>query len=193
MLLSCPPNTIQCIHKPSLNFSESWILDQDSSNAGKSLEPVSFLKPTQYLHNVISKEIYVSHDILPAIIEGEGLASWFDLCENEDAGKNEHSRWEMSSMEPNKTDGDVGKDVFDSDEELNQEQGLFFEQGNSHIHLSLPDDTSVQSHRPEMDNEESQVCFLCIVFFSRFWKLDPRVENLYGSFAELCTMFHMVK
>ncbi|RMX48567.1 hypothetical protein pdam_00024781, partial [Pocillopora damicornis] len=36
---------------------------------------------------------------------GEGLASWFDLCENEDAGENEHSRWEMSSIEPNKTDG----------------------------------------------------------------------------------------
>ena len=105
----------------------------------------------------------MNHDILPAVIEGEGLASWFDLCENEDAGKNEHSRWEMSSIEPNKTDGGVEKDVFDSEEELSQEQGLFSEQGNSHIHLSLPDDTSVQSRRPEVENEEIQVCLLCIV------------------------------
>ena len=105
----------------------------------------------------------MNHDILPAIIEGEGLASGFDLCENEDAGKNEHSRWEMSSMEPNKTDGGVEKDVFDSEEELSLEQGLFSEQGNSHIHLSLPDDTSVQSRRPEVENEEIQVCLLCIV------------------------------
>ena len=107
------------------------------------LEPV----PTQYLHNVINKETYVNHDFLPAIIEGEGLASWSDLCENEDAGKNELSRREMSSIEPNKTDGGVEKDVFDSEEELSQEQGLFSEQGNSHVHLSLPDDTSVQSCR----------------------------------------------
>ena len=105
----------------------------------------------------------MNHDILPAIIEGEGLASWFDLCENEDAGKNEHSRWEMSSIEPNKTDGGVEKDVFDSEEDLSQEQGFFFEQGNSHVHLSLPDDTSVQSRRPEVENEEIQVCLLCIV------------------------------
>ena len=105
----------------------------------------------------------MNHDILPAIIEGEGLASWFDLCENEDAGENEHSRWEMSSIEPNKTDGGVERDVFDSEEELSQEQGLFSEQGNSHIQLSLPDDTSVQSRRPEVENEEIQVCLLCIV------------------------------
>ena len=105
----------------------------------------------------------MNHDILPAIIEGEGLASWFDLCENEDAGKDEHSRWEMSSMEPNKSDGGVEKDVFDSEEELSPEQGLFSEQGNSHIRLSLPDDTSVQSRRPEVENEEIQVCLLCIV------------------------------
>ena len=103
----------------------------------------------------------MNHDILPAIIEGEGLASWFDLCENEDAGKNEHSRWEMSSVESNKTDGGVEKDGFDSEEEINQEQGLFCEQGNSHVHLSLPDDTSVQSRRPEVENEENQVCLLC--------------------------------
>ena len=64
----------------------------------------------------------MSHNILPAIIEGEGLASWFDLYENEDAGKNEHSRWEMSSMEPNKTDGGVERDVFDSEEELRQDK-----------------------------------------------------------------------
>ena len=87
----------------------------------------------------------MNHDILPAIIEGEGLASWFDLCENEDAGKNEHSKWEMSSIEPNKTDGGVEKDVFDSEEDLSREQGLFAEQGNSHVHLSLPDFTSVRS------------------------------------------------
>ena len=105
----------------------------------------------------------MNHDILPAIIEGEGLASWFDLCENEDAGKNEHSKWEMSSIEPNKTDGGVEKDVFDSEEDLSREQGLFAEQGNSHVHLSLPDDTSVQSRRPEVENEEIQVCLLCIV------------------------------
>ena len=67
-----------------------------------------------------------------------------------------HSRWEMSSIEPNKTDGGVERDVFDSEEELSQEQGLFSEQGNSHIHLSLPDDTSVQSRRPEVENEEIQ-------------------------------------
>ena len=78
----------------------------------------------------------MNHDILPVIIEGEGLASWFDLCENEDAGKNE-----MSSIEPNKTDGGVEKDVFDSEEDLSQEQGLFSEQGNSHVHLSLLDVT----------------------------------------------------
>ena len=106
----------------------------------------------------------MSHDILLAIIKAEGLASWFNLCENEDAGKNEHSRWEISSIEPNKTDGGVEKDVFDSEEELSQEQGLFSEQGNQHIHLSLPDDTSVQGHRPEVENKESQVCLLCIVF-----------------------------
>ena len=103
----------------------------------------------------------MNHDILPAIIEGEGLASWFDLCENEDAGKNEHSKWEMSSIEPNKTDGGVERDVFDSEGELNQEQGLFCEQGNLHVHLSSPDDTSVQSRRPEVENEENQVCLLC--------------------------------
>ena len=101
---------------------------------------------------------------MPAIIEVEGLASWFDLCENEDAGKDEHSKWEMSSMEPNKTDGGVERDVFDSEEGLSQGQRLFSEQGNSHIRLSLPDDTSVQSRRPEVENEESQVCLLCIVF-----------------------------
>ena len=112
----------------------------------------------------------MNHDILPAIIEGEGLASWFDLCENEDAGKDEHSRWEMSSMEPNKTDGGVERDVFDSEEGLSQEQELFSEQGNSHVHLSLPDDTSVQSCRPEVENEESQVCLLYMVF-PRIWKL----------------------
>ena len=78
---------------------------------------------------------------MPAIIEGEGLAS----CKNEDAGKNEHSRWEMSFIEPNKTDGGVEKDVFDSKEELSQEQGLFSEQWNQHIHLSLPDFTSCWS------------------------------------------------
>ena len=100
---------------------------------------------------------------MAAIIEGEGLASWFDPCENEDAGKNEHSRWKMSSIEPNKSDGGVEKDVFDSEEELSPEQGLFSEQGNSHIRLSLPDDTSVQSRRPEVENEEIQVCLLCIV------------------------------
>ena len=73
----------------------------------------------------------MSHNILPAISEGEGLARWFDLCENEDAGKNEH-----------KTDGGVEQDVFN---------------------------TSVQDHGPEVENEESQVCFfLCTVFFSDF-------------------------
>ena len=105
----------------------------------------------------------MNHDILPAIIVGESLASWFDLCENEDAGKDEHSRWEMSSIEPNKTDGGVERDVFDSEEGLSQGQRLFSEQGNSHIHLSLPDDASVQSRRPEVENKESQVCLLCIV------------------------------
>ena len=110
----------------------------------------------------------MNHDILPALIEGEGLASWFDLCENEDAGKNEHSRWEMSSIEPNKTDGGVEKDVFDSEEDLSREQGLFAEQRNSHVHLSLPDDTSVQSRRPEVKKKESQVCLLCVVFFPAF-------------------------
>ena len=102
--------------------------------------------------------------MLPAIIEGEGPASWFDLCENEDVGKNEHSRWEMSSIESNKTDGGVEKDFFDSEEELSQEEGHFSEQGNSHIHRLLPDDTSVQSRRAEVENKESQVCLLCIVF-----------------------------
>ena len=85
----------------------------------------------------------MNHDILPAIIEGEGLASWFDLCENEDAGKNEHSRWEMSSIEPNKTDGGVEKDIFDSEEDLSREQGLLSEQRNLRICLSLPDVASV--------------------------------------------------
>ena len=117
----------------------------------------------------------MSRNILPAIIEGEGLASWFDLCENEDAGKNEQSRWEMSSMEPNKTDGGVERDVFDSEEELSQEQGLISEQGNFHTRLSLPDDTSVQSRGPRVENEESQVGLLCKVF------------------ADLYTMFHKIK
>ena len=130
----------------------------------------------------------MNHDILPADIEGEGLASWFDLCENEDAGKDEHSKWEMSSIEPNKTDGGVEKDVFDSEEELSQEQGLFSEQGNSHVHLSLPDDTSVQSRRPEVENEEIQVCLLCIV-----GSLILEGRNLYCSFAELYRMFHNVR
>ena len=120
----------------------------------------------------------MNHDILPAIIEGEGLASWFDLCENEDAGKDEHSRWEMSSMEPNKTDGGVEKDVFDSEEGLSQEQELFYEQGNSHIHLSLPDDTSVQSRRPEVENKENQVCLLCIVFSQHLEVRSLRAESL---------------
>ena len=80
----------------------------------------------------------MNHDILPAIIEGEGLASWFDLCENEDAGKNEHSKWEMPSIEPNKTDGGVEKDIFDSEEDLSREQGLLSEQRNLRIRLSLP-------------------------------------------------------
>ena len=130
----------------------------------------------------------MNHDILPAIIEGEGLASWFDLCENEDAGKNEHSRWEMSSIEPNKTDGGVEKDVFDSEEELSQEQGLFSEQGNQHIHLSLPDDTSVQSHRPEVENKESQVCLLCIVFSQHLEFRSLRAESL----LFICRTLHNV-
>ena len=130
----------------------------------------------------------MNHDILPAIIEGEGLASWFDLCENEDAGKNEHSRWEMSSIEPNKTDGGVEKDVFDSEEELSQEQGLFSEQGNQHIHLSLPDDTSVQSHRPEVENKESQVCLLCIVFSQHLEVRSLRAESL----LFICRTLHNV-
>ena len=116
----------------------------------------------------------MNHDILPATIEGEGLASWF---ENEDAGKNEHSRWEMSSIEPNKTDGGVEKDVFDSEEELSQEQGLFCEQGNSHVHLSLPDDTSVQSRRPEVKKKESQVCLLCVVFSQHLEVRSLRAES----------------
>ena len=134
----------------------------------------------------------MNHDILPAIIEGEGLASWFDLCENEDAGKNEHSRWEMSSIEPNKTDGGVEKDVFDSEEGLSQEQELFYEQGNSHIHLSLPDDTSVQSRRPEVENKESQVCLLCIVFSQHLEVRSLRAESLLF-IAELYTMFQKVR
>ena len=134
----------------------------------------------------------MSHNILPAIIEGEGLASWFDLYENEDAGKNEHSRWEMSSMEPNKTDGGVERDVFDSEEGLSQGQRLFSERGNSHIHLSLPDDASVQSHRPEVENEKSQVCLLCIVF-SQNLEVRSLRATLNCSFAELYTMFHNVR
>ena len=130
----------------------------------------------------------MNHDILPAIIEGEGLASWFDLCENEDAGKNEHSRWEMSSIEPNKTDGGVEKDVFDSEEGLSQEQELFYEQGNSHIHLSLPDDTSVQSRRPEVENKESQVCLLCIVFSQHLEVRSLRAESL----LFICRTLHNV-
>ena len=134
----------------------------------------------------------MSHNILPAIIEGESLASWFDLCENEDAGKDEHSRWEISSIEPNKTDGGVEKDVFDSEEELSQEQGLFCEQGNSHVHLSLPDDTSVQSRRPEVENKESQVCLLCIVFSQHLEVSSLRAESLLF-IAELYTMFQKVR
>ena len=134
----------------------------------------------------------MSHNILPAIIEGESLASWFDLCENEDAGKDEHSRWEISSIEPNKTDGGVEKDVFDSEEGLSQEQELFYEQGNSHIHLSLPDDTSVQSRRPEVENKESQVCLLCIVFSQHLEVSSLRAESLLF-IAELYTMFQKVR
>ena len=134
----------------------------------------------------------MSHNIFPAIIEVEGLASWFDLCENEDAGKDEHSRWEISSIEPNKTDGGVEKDVFDSEEDLSQEQGLFSEQGNSHVHLSLPDDTSVQSRRPEVENKESQVCLLCIVFSQHLEVSSLRAESLLF-IAELYTMFQKVR
>ena len=134
----------------------------------------------------------MSHNILPAIIEGESLASWFDLCENEDAGKDEHSRWEISSIEPNKTDGGVEKDVFDSEEDLSREQGLFAEQGNSHVHLSLPDDTSVQSRRPEVENKESQVCLLCIVFSQHLEVSSLRAESLLF-IAELYTMFQKVR
>ena len=134
----------------------------------------------------------MSHGILPAIIEVEGLASSFDLCGNEDAGKDEHSRWEMSSMEPNKTDGGVERDVFDSEEGLSQGQRLFSEQGNSHIHLSLPDDASVQSRRPEVENEKSQVCLLCIVF-SQNLEVRSLRATLNCSFAELYTMFHNVR
>ena len=140
----------------------------------------------------LKKETYVSHNILPAIIEGESLASWFDLCENEDPGKDEHSRWEISSIEPNKTDGGVEKDVFDSEEGLSQEQELFYEQGNSHIHLSLPDDTSVQSRRPEVENKESQVCLLCIVFSQHLEVRSLRAESLLF-IAELYTMFQKVR
>ena len=139
----------------------------------------------------LKKETYVSHNIFAAIIEGESLASWFDLCENEDPGKDEHSRWEISSIEPNKTDGGVEKDVFDSEEGLSQEQELFYEQGNSHIHLSLPDDTSVQSRRPEVENKESQVCLLCIVFSQHLEVSSLRAESLLF-IAELYTMFQKV-
>ena len=114
----------------------------------------------------------MNHDISLAIIDGERLASWFDLCENEDAEKNEHLRWEMSCTEPKETDGGVEIDFFDSEEDLSQEQELFSEQGNSHIFLTLPDDTFAKSRGPEVEKEESQVCFFCIVFL-RFWKLDP--------------------
>ena len=114
---------------------------------------------------------------MPAITVREGLTSWFDLCENENAEKKEHSRWEMSSMEPNKTDGGVERDVFDSEEGLSQGQRLFSEQGNSHIHLSLPDDASVQSRCPEVENEESQVCLLCIVFSQNLEVRSLRAES----------------
>ena len=130
----------------------------------------------------------MSHNILPAIIEGESLASWFNLCENEDAGKDEHSRWEISSIEPNKTDGGVEKDVFDSEEGLSQEQELFYEQGNSHIHLSLPDDTSVQSRRPEVENKENQVCLLFIVFSQHLEVRSLRAESL----LFICRTLHNV-
>ena len=130
----------------------------------------------------------MSHDILPAIIEGEGPASWFDVCENEDAGKDERSRWEMSSMELNKTDGGVERHVFDSEEGLSQEQGRFYEQANSHIHLSLPDDASVQSRRPEEENEESQVCLLCIVFSHNLKVRSLRAESL----LVICRTLHNV-
>ena len=137
---------------------------------------------------MINKETYVSHDILPAIIEGEGPTSWFDICDNEDAGKNEHSRWEISSIEPNKTHGGVEKDVFDLEEELSQKQGLFSEEGNSHFHLSLPDDTSVQSRRPEVENEKSQVCLLCIVFYQNLEVSSLRGESL----LFICRTLHSV-
>ena len=106
----------------------------------------------------------MNHDISLAIIEGESLASWFDLCENEDTEKIGHLRWEMSCMEPKGTDGGVEIDFFDSEEDLSQEEELFSEQGNSHIFLTLPDDTFAKSHGPEVEKEESQVCFFCIVF-----------------------------
>ena len=87
------------------------------------------------------------------------MDSWFDLCEIEDGGKNEHSRWEMLSTEPDNTDGGVEEDNLDRE----PEQGLFSEEGNLYTHLPLPDDTSVQSVGPEVENEESQVCLLCRV------------------------------
>ena len=61
------------------------------------------------------------------------------------------------------------------EEDLSQEQGLISEQGDFHTRLSLPDDTSVQSRGPRVENEESQVGLLCIVF------------------ADLYTMFHKIK
>ena len=121
----------------------------------------------------------MSHDMLPTIIEGEGLASWFNLCENEDTGKNEHSRWEISSMEPSKTDGGVEKDIFDSEEDLSQEQGLVSEQGNFHTRLSLPDDTSVQSRGPRVENEESQVGLLCIVFSDLYTAMFHKIKRVH--------------
>ena len=130
----------------------------------------------------------MSHDILPAIIEGEGPVSWFDVCENEDAGKDEHSRWEMLSMELNKTDGGMERDVFDSEKGLSQEQGRSYEQANLHIHLSLPDDASTQSRRPEEENEESQVCLLCRVFSHNLKVRSLRAESL----LVICRTLHNV-
>ena len=153
------------------------LLDVPGVNVENEESQYSDDELSEILHTEKPQHSESSHDI--SFARTEVLVNGFDLFENEDAGKIEPSRWEILSIEPNKTDGGAEEDNFDAEQDLSLEQGLFSEEGNLHTHLSLPDDTSVQSRRPEVENKESQVCLLCS--FVRVWKFF--LEGIYGPLA----------
>ena len=153
------------------------LLDVPGVNVENEESQYSDDELSEILHTEKPQHSESSHDI--SFARTEVLVNGFDLCENEDAGKIVHSRSEILSIEPNKTDRGAEEDNFDAEQDLSLEQGLFSEEGNLHTHLSLPDDTSVQSRRPEVENKESQVCLLCS--FVRVWKFF--LEGIYGPLA----------